>query len=263
MSEFTTSDEQTIHYEYTPGEDPLVFIHGWVQDLHLWDQEITYFQEQGHATLRIDLRGHGKSSAPKNIEAYTMQRFVDDLHEAITHCKLENPTLIGHSLGGMIALSYVKEHHPKRLVLIDSSYENPSKHVPIAKNINWTPITQKLLEYVEEHPEIQQTIGEINDHKHLPELLRRIKQTAPHVILTCLREILKLDQEQILKHIRAPTLLIAGEKDWQTPPSIAKEMHQKIPQSKLSIIPKADHNTPLSHPKEIIQEIESFLEETP
>lgn len=266
MSTYTTSDEETIYYEHTPGSDALVFIHGWMHNHTIWKHEVKHFQKQGRATLTIDLRGHGKSSTPQALDAYTMQRFAQDVHEVITHCELENPTLIGHSLGGMIALTYLKEHPVKRLVLIDSAYENPAKHVALAKNVNWTPITQKLINYIQDKPRLKRRLGGVdysNANKHLPTWLLGAKHSTPHVILSCLREILHLDEEELLKKIHSPTLIIAGEKDKQTPASIAKKMHSQITTSKLVIIPDAEHDTPRTHPKKIIQALDEFLEAHP
>ena len=265
MSEFTTSDEQTIYYEHTPGEDTLVFIHGWLHNHSIWDKEVKHFTKQQKGTVVLDLRGHGNSSTPEELDDYSMQRFATDVHELLTHLGIQQPTLIGHSLGGMIALTYLKKHSVKRLVLIDSTYENPSKHVPLANKIQWTPITEQLIKYIQDKPRIQRALGGIDYEKtprQIPTWLVGAKHSAPHVILSCMREILRLNEEELLKHIHIPTLLIAGENDKKTPAKITRQMHQQIPNSKLVIIPDAPHDTPRTHPKAIIQALDEFLEET-
>ncbi len=267
MSFVETSDEQRINYEYQPGADPLVFIHGWLHNKTIWKKEIDYFHKQGHATLSIDLRGHGKSSTPDKLDAYNLERFAQDVHEVLAAKEISNATLIGHSLGGMIILKYLKQYGSvKRVVLIDSTYENPSKHVPLFNKVNWTPLTEQLIKYIEDKPRIQRKIGGIDyqkTHPKTPTWLIGAKHSAPHVILSCFREILSLNEEELLKNIRIPTLLIAGEQDKKTPAKITKHMHEKIPGSKLVIIPDAPHDTPRTHPEQLIQAITEFLEEHP
>lgn len=268
MSEYETSDGVNIHYEHQPGTDALVFIHGWLHNRTVWKHETAHFHKQGHETLAADLRGHGRSEAPDDIDAYSLERHAQDIREALEELGIQHPTLIGHSLGGLIALSYYKQYRDaKRLVLIDSTYENPAKHVPLIKNLPWTPLTDKLIEYIKDRPRVQRTLGAETDFsKHtgsIPSWLVGAKQTAPHVILSCMRELLRCDEKALLAHIDAPTLLIVGEDDNKTPAAITQYMHEHIANSELVTIPAGTHDTPITHPERITKSIEDFLQKNP
>ena len=66
------------------------------------------------------MRGHGNSDSPAEEERYSLEIFANDIHYLIKKKKLENVVLIGHSLGGMIALKFL-EMYPemcKKVVLV-------------------------------------------------------------------------------------------------------------------------------------------------
>ena len=83
---------------------PLILLHGGSAHAHWWDH-IAPSLAQTFRILVFDMRGHGDSSwiTPP---AYEIQDYVADLEAVITTLQLDSPSLLGHSLGGFIALSY-------------------------------------------------------------------------------------------------------------------------------------------------------------
>lgn len=263
MASFETSDEQVISYEYTEGSHVVVLVHGYLHSKSVWREEVEFFQDKGYGTLCFDLRGHGSSSKPQDVDSYSMSRFSADLEELLQHLSIADFSLIGHSLGGMISLfHYDKYGSCKRLVLLDSSYENPAKHIPVAKDIDWNPIIDKLIKYFEKNQHLLPPVDEVDfsrGSKLIPSWLRVVKNNAPQTILACMREILDFNIEHILDDIRVPTLIIVGEKDWQTPPSISKKMHERIKGSEYHVLRDADHDLILSESEEYSMLIYDFF----
>jgi pimeloyl-ACP methyl ester carboxylesterase len=72
-----------------------------------------------HRVVAVDLRGHGESDAPS--ERYTVRLFADDLASTCTQLRIESPVVIGHSLGGLVALDFASAYpdHVAAAVLID------------------------------------------------------------------------------------------------------------------------------------------------
>lgn len=115
MSYFKTSDNVNLYYNYYPKKNKpvLVFVHGLGIDHTCWKNFIkTYKKDYG--VLTLDLRGHGNSSKPSNLEDYKIERFVLDLKELLKKLNLKKYYLIGHSLGGLI----ISELKAKKYVLI-------------------------------------------------------------------------------------------------------------------------------------------------
>lgn len=103
----------------TPASPPLVFIHGWIGDHNALLPQILHFAKT-RRVVAIHLRGHGDSDAP--VQDYTMAGFADDIAWQCRQLGLEKPVIVGHSLGGAIALEFAGRHPdlPSGIVIIDS-----------------------------------------------------------------------------------------------------------------------------------------------
>ncbi len=105
---FTIRDGIKLAYlETGAGDPPLLFIHGWCCDHTYWRDQIPEFGQR-HRVVAVDLRGLGDSDRPD--EDSTVSQFADDVAWLSREIGLEKPLLIGHSMGGVIALNIVRKH---------------------------------------------------------------------------------------------------------------------------------------------------------
>lgn len=113
-------DEVVLAYDQAGEGDPaLVFVHGLSCHGGFWTAQLTHFAAS-HRVLGVDLRGHGDSDAPR--QRYTITGFADDLAWICAELDVACPVVVGHSLGGLVALE-LSASYPGRLsaaVLIDS-----------------------------------------------------------------------------------------------------------------------------------------------
>lgn len=102
-----------------PAAPPLVFIHGWIGDHRALLPQITHFART-RRVVAIHLRGHGDSDAPR--QDYTIDGFADDVAWQCNQLGLYRPLIVGHSLGGTIALELAGRHPdlPSGVVMIDT-----------------------------------------------------------------------------------------------------------------------------------------------
>jgi pimeloyl-ACP methyl ester carboxylesterase len=120
LSAMTTPDGVTLRYtDEGSGEPALVFVHGWTCDHANWRNQVPYFAER-HRVVALDQRGHGESDKPD--QDYRIAGFVDDLAWLIGKLSLDRPVIIGHSMGGGIALGLARKHPElvRAIVMIDS-----------------------------------------------------------------------------------------------------------------------------------------------
>lgn len=93
-----------INYNYIKKEKPtIIFIHGLACDSSYWNSYFKILSKE-YSVLAFDLLGHGKSSKPKDKSLYTIENLFKILKELIKILKINEYYLIGHSLGGLIAL---------------------------------------------------------------------------------------------------------------------------------------------------------------
>ena len=83
----------------------LVLLHGFLEDSRMWDRLIEVFEKLG-SVVRIDLPGHGQSG--NFSEVHSMEDMADVVHEVISVLGLKEPVVLGHSMGGYVALAYAE-----------------------------------------------------------------------------------------------------------------------------------------------------------
>jgi pimeloyl-ACP methyl ester carboxylesterase len=124
---FFTHDGLKIHYwEWgDPNEETVVFVHGVRDQGRSWEHFISSMVARGYPlrhAVALDLRGHGDSEWPATGRGYQHEDFLTDLAGLLRHLNKEPLTLIGHSLGGSMALLYAGAfpEKVKCLVLLES-----------------------------------------------------------------------------------------------------------------------------------------------
>jgi pimeloyl-ACP methyl ester carboxylesterase len=93
-----------VHVQYRvygAGEPALVFIHGWSADSNYWREQIPAFKGK-YTLVTVDLAGHGGTDA--NRSEWSMARFGQDVATAVAAVPNEKLVLVGHSMGGPVAL---------------------------------------------------------------------------------------------------------------------------------------------------------------
>jgi pimeloyl-ACP methyl ester carboxylesterase len=98
---------------------PIVFLHGGGLNAHTWDVVALMLHER-YRCIALDQRGHGDSEWSPAID-YGVDTQVQDLEGFVASRKLENPVLVGQSMGGLNAMAYAVRHSErlKGLVVVD------------------------------------------------------------------------------------------------------------------------------------------------
>src|SRR5690606_28010900 len=121
---FADIDGNTIHYVSEGEGPPVVFVHGLGGSANVW-HGVIQAMKQHHHCVAMDLRGHGRSQAKGK---FSVQGWARDLHKLITHLELPAVTVVGHSLGTLVAQQFAATHPDavESLVLVGGiSYFQP------------------------------------------------------------------------------------------------------------------------------------------
>ncbi len=98
----------------------VLLLHGLVSDATTWQPAITPLAERGLRVIALDLLGHGESDQP--ALRYTLEDFADSISAFLAALELPAATVVGHSLGGAIAMQFAHHYRSQiaRLVLVSS-----------------------------------------------------------------------------------------------------------------------------------------------
>lgn len=269
-----TAGNNRIYYRIEKKEGPfIIFLHGWPLNHTTWLKELKYFEKKKYSTIAVDLRGHGKSSKPNHPRDYTFNKFAKDINTIIKNEKITEFILVGHSFGGMIALSYFSlfQEKPSALILIDTIYENPLKHTDeleykkIKSYSKLTRFSKFVFNYIMEKRQIQKkqfpymNFSKLENKEDLYYWIKGAKTTPPKSVLICLEKMIKFNGKRILPKINIPTLVLEGDNDTKTAVKDVRDMAKKIKDSKFVLIKNATHDIPIQNSKQVNQEIFKFL----
>ena len=183
--------------------------------------------------------------------------FSNFLEDFVKFKKLNNPILLGNSLGGHIGLIFSNKNPNlvKSLVLTGSSglYEN-SMGESYPKRENYDYIKRKTEEVfydprVATKVIVDEVFETVNDRDKLVRTLSIAKSAIRH------------NMSSDLPNIKTPTLLIWGENDLVTPPEVAIEFNSLLPNSELIWIKKCGHAPMMEHPKEFNRILLNWLDQ--
>jgi pimeloyl-ACP methyl ester carboxylesterase len=88
---------------------PVLFVHSFAGSANHWDAQIEYLRSK-RRVVAIDLRGHGRSDPPNDIDGYSVASLASDIGTVADHLAINRFVLVGHSIGAAAALAYAQQH---------------------------------------------------------------------------------------------------------------------------------------------------------
>jgi len=259
LGSFTTSDgcaiAFTVHPARKAGTQRIALIHSLALDGSVWDGATARLS--GHAEiLTYDCRGHGRSG--REAVSFTTELFARDLAELLDHVGWPATAVAGCSMGGCVAQAFARLH-PSRvsaLELIDTTAwygEDAPKNWRERAAAARSKGLAGLIEF--------QATRWLGDHFRTahPEVVRATTQIFLANDLDCYAATCIMlgdaDLRPHLPSLRMSVAVIVGEEDYATPLVMARQLHEAIPGSTLTILSGARHLTPIERPEEIASQL--------
>ncbi|MFW9903036.1 MAG: alpha/beta fold hydrolase [Candidatus Thorarchaeota archaeon] len=247
---------RNIDYNLIPparsGASNLIFIHGAGGDKTQWKGQQNFFQQHGWGVISLSLPSHGESPPPSS-ELLCLDEYVQAVHEIINNQNLKRVALIGHSMGGAVALQFTLQYPESvdNLILIGTGAK--LRVAPSFFDAIDTDFTRflELLRRVTFHEKTPVQIKVANE-----EILRR---NGGEIFLQDFKICDSFDIRSELKKIDLQTLIIVGEDDQMTPVKYSTFLHKNLRKSQLIIIPEAGHYVFQEQPRAVNTEIYKFL----
>jgi pimeloyl-ACP methyl ester carboxylesterase len=260
---------------------PVLLLHGITLGAAVWPYQLTRLSEAGLRVIALDMRGHGLSGGAVAGEEtgtgaprFTMDRMATDAAEVMHRLELEGVTLVGHSMGGMVALLLLGSDPElaagagriRSLVLAGTS-ANASRHRGVPGLGDVMAAAQPLLSSVSglaarlPGPTLPAndlafllarfTFGEVSSPQQVAFTGKLTSEVPVRVSAGLILEILRFDAEAVLPGIRLPTTVVVGDHDVVTPLPHAEYLAEHIPGAELVVLPGCGHMLMLERPDEL------------
>lgn len=262
-----TADGLTLHAEAHGEGIPLVLSCGLCTTAENWRPQVEPFVAAGLRVVLWDFRGHGRSDAPDDPEAYTLARVVDDLARLIAWAAPSRAAIVGGlSFGGLASLhlALARPELVRALLLVDTGpgFKNPEAQA------RWEAQVERNASFVERRGmqafvESRAVATAIGLHPERPAgraAAEAIARQTPHGLAHFSRRVGGPAEPVIdrLGEIDVPALVIVGEKD-EAYLRASEVLAKRMPRAQREVIPGAGHVVNLDEPEAFTEAVLRFV----
>ncbi len=231
---------------------PLFFIHGAGSSHVCWSLQLKEFSKT-HRVIALDLSGHGKSEYSEE-EASISEGYCREVDALVNHLDLDEFVMIGHSMGGGVAMSYILDgckNIPKALVLVDTSPDLELSK--LATGLVREAVEDRIFMFK------SRVYEEFSDTYKIKKYEDEVRSAHPNIMQRDLIACDKFDITDRISEIHIPTFVIVGEHDDIIPPRVAYDLVKKLPHSDIAIVRNADHSPMVEQPDEFNRLLLKFV----
>jgi 3-oxoadipate enol-lactonase len=243
-----------------PADAPVVtFGHSLAANLHLWDAQAQALAGR-YRVLRYDIRGHGGTDVPP--PPYTLEQMADDLHGLLQALDIGETHFVGLSMGGLIGMTMALRfpRAVQSLVLADTTACYGPERKPMWDDRIRVAEAEGVGPLLDRTMEAWFTAPFRAERRDVVDRVRAmLAPTDVGGYVGAIRAIGYVDIREDIRDIRCPTLILVGEEDRGTDLGMAKAMHERIPGSVLTVIPRAAHCSCVEAPEAFNRALLDFL----
>jgi pimeloyl-ACP methyl ester carboxylesterase len=263
-----------VVYRIAGSGPPVVLIHGMVNSSRHWE-EVALRLATDHTVVAPDLIGHGDSATPRGD--YSLGAHAASIRDLLTAIGIERATIVGHSLGGGVAMQFFYQfpQRTERLALISSGGLG-AEVSPLLRSAA-LPGASALLALAA-HPRVVDRLARAGDRlrergssrgvylQAIARALRPLERPgAREAFLQTLRSVIDVRGQRVSARDRlylldaVPTLVVWGERDNTIPLAHGRATHEAVPHSRFETLPRAAHFPHLEDPEGLAAVLRDFL----
>jgi pimeloyl-ACP methyl ester carboxylesterase len=268
----------TIYYEDTGAGEPVIAIHGLIENTNYWSETgITAKLSEHYRIVSMDMRGHGRTVTTGTPPGYDVDTISDDMEALADHLGFDLFHLLTHSTGGFAASRWAMDNSSRLASLILTDTSSATCPMPGSREQRQaffdkfaasfeTQTWDEIIAFVKKKPfPFFRGIAEAENNAPMWEMARRIISIGNRQeIAAFVRSFYQDPDLQVdrLAKITCPVLILLGEKDdlFIEP---AKIMAGAIPDCRHVVIEGVGHMTAIEAPDRLTKELLSFLQDHP
>jgi len=256
------------------GTDTFLLIHGYAGSMFTWRHWVPRLADRGHV-VRIDLKGFGRAPKPSDGR-YAPRDLADPVLALIEERGFRNVTLVGHSLGGGVALLTAldlldrSDQRLRRIILVGgAAYEQrlppfvtlsayPRLVALALRGLGPERVVRGVLRAIV-HDGASVTEDQVSAYAaplRAPECVSALCAAATRIVPPDLERIVARYPE-----IDRPALLLWGREDPVVPLWVGERLARELPRARLHVLDRCGHLPPEEHPEESWAAVERFLDE--
>ncbi|MDE3086562.1 MAG: alpha/beta hydrolase [Acidobacteriota bacterium] len=273
--EIAVDDGAVIHVVERGEGPPLLLLHGLMSASGIWVNQLTDLAGR-HRVVAVDLRGHGRSSVGE--EGTGLVRMAEDVRRVMEELDLRRALVVGHSMGGMVALRVVHDlPAAERRLRVDglavvSSAAGPFLSAPGSTTASrvlvpawsqfvlaadragmWSRPARDLRWWA-----TRLSFGAEADPAQVRFTEELSRPVAASTFTRLLPDLVAFDLSDGLADIEVPVLVVVGSRDRLTPPRHARAMAGVLPQAQLVELPRCGHTPMLERRHEFSRLLDEF-----
>jgi len=245
-----------LYYEDNGKGFPVLFMHGFSGTTRSWDGQVGAFSKK-YRFITFDMRGHGQTDAPDDLSQYTLNIVIEDIHQLLQYLGIQKAIIGGLSLGGYLTVHFYYQHPDMTaaIILIDTGpgYRTQEK----ARDWNQNRMDCASVLETGGMKGFMESEYSLGDYYTTPEVMIKLNPTG--LANVCRGVMINPWGLDILPNIKAPALIVCGDKDEDYLPA-TNYMANKIPGAKKVIIANADHGVNIDQPSVFESVILEFLD---
>lgn len=251
----------SINLSYTDAGQglPLVFLHGFPLSRGTWQKQIDALRSS-YRVIAPDLRGFGDSETQTGPT--TMAQCAADLHALLERLTTGPVMLIGHSMGGYVALAFARQFPEmlRGLVLVSTKAGQDTPEAAVGRRATAEKVRAEGVQVVVEAMAPKMLAAFNQDARMAAQVRAFMAPSQPAGVIGALLGMAERpDATALLAQIAVPTLVITGTDDTLIPPAESETLAQAILGAQLKVIPHAGHLVAFEQPDEFNHILKEWL----
>jgi pimeloyl-ACP methyl ester carboxylesterase len=241
---------------------PLVLLHAFPLDGRMWEPQVEALAGS-YQVIVPDLRGFG-TARDQAVEEAGMDLLADDVARLLDDRGLDQVILGGLSMGGYVALAFVRRHADRLggLLLLDTKSGADSEQAWADRRAMAERVLAEGTGFLPDAM-LPRVLGKTSLEER-PELVERvaamIREQDPRAVAGAQRGMAaRRDSADVLAGIAVPTLVVTGEEDAITGPELGRELAAAIPDARFLLVERAGHLSSLERPEVVNEALLDFL----